>query len=142
MKNKSLYKLFTYAYGVLVISSLCLWYYKTFKVISTPYGDRPHHLVSDLTHIHILIVPFITMILGVLLLDHSFKQFKRKKKIYSGLAMVLFTVLMIISGYIGQVTMEQHLRQQVLTSHAWISVLWSLTYLIHRFFKISYLKKS
>lgn len=135
MKSQQLYKLFNISYGVLLISSLMLWFYKVFKTIETPYGVRPHSLTSSLTHLHVILVPLITIILGVFLLDHSFKQLKKRKKLYSGLAMVTFTLLMIVTGYIGQIMIDRSAREQILNLHIWVSVLWSATYFVHKFFQ-------
>lgn len=119
----------------LIISSVGVLYFifKTFFDVETPYGVRPHEFTSSLLHAHIITVPLLLIIVGLILGKHSIPKLraKKNKRKISGISLIVFFVLMTFSGYLLQVGLGLDSIFLIGWGHILISVLWMLVSFWH-----------
>ena len=135
MKNKNLYKLFHVTTIFIVLTSLVLWTLKEFYQVETPYGIRPHPWTSFWIHLHVITVPLLAMLLGVMIFDHGIKRLKDNLKKKSGVILIVSSLIMIFSGYCIQILVDPNNRSFVVNLHLVVSVIWILFYIRHSFFQ-------
>lgn len=135
MKNKTLYKIFHITTILVILSSCILWILKEFYQVETPYGIRPHPWTSFWIHFHVLTVPVLTLLLGVMILEHSIKKLKDSFKKKSGITLIVTSLIMIFSGYLIQILVDLNHRNFATNLHLVISVIWITFYIRHGYFQ-------
>lgn len=121
------------------IIGLIYFYFDFFLKVKTPFGLRPHPQTSTLLHMHIITVPLLLIMFGVLWKGHIYKKLKvgLKKRKKSGIAILIFFILMCVSGYALQIALGVEIDKNLGLFHTALSVLWLMFSLWHCRFKIS-----
>jgi hypothetical protein len=107
--------------------------------VNGEWGVESHPFEVHLQHIHILTVPFLLFAVAMIFRDHVLKKIVTKFKLMrkSGITMIALFVLMVFSGYLIQVVMNEQFRQIVIYLHLVMSALWVLIYLYHQVYSKS-----
>lgn len=132
MKNKTLYRYTHIITFLTIIHGLFFYIIKGYFQIETDYGIRPHPYQAHAQAIHIVLSPLWIFIFGVLFKDHILEKLKNSKfKKLSGVSSVVFSLLMVLSGYLVQIIYEPSLKEIVVNTHLVTSSLFSVFYFIH-----------
>ena len=109
---------------------------KYFMKPASEFDVVNHSWQPHVLHAHVVTAPFLTMVIGSMLIHHAWVYFTtgmREGK-YSGLAMAGLALPMIFSGYFIQVSMNDAWRLAWIILHIITSTLWTLNYVGHWFF--------
>jgi hypothetical protein len=124
-------RVFTYSNLIISIIGVLYLIYKYFFIIETEYGQRPHSLTSDFLHLHIITVPLLVLLVGHMYGKHIYPKLKsqKTKRKKSGVFIMILFVVMTLSGYILQVSVESLSLTGIF--HSVISVLWLFSSVWH-----------
>lgn len=94
-----------------------------------------HPWEPDLKALHILLVPLLLFGCGLLWRTHVWKRIKSgyEERRYTGMALAILLLPMVLSGYALQVAAEEAWRDAWMWIHGVTSCLWVLLYLVHQF---------
>lgn len=126
--------LFSSSFGVWLTGVLYL-YLHFFVIPPDPFAVVNHPLQPWMQKLHILIAPLAIFSLGVILKEHILNHTREKPKSCGLLGYILIGLgsLMILSGYLYQVATSLNLRGFLFTTHWVVSLVWSVSLLLHIF---------
>lgn len=130
-KNR-LYNFIHYSTLLLIIHGSAYFIVKTFFKIQTEYGLRPNDWQSFWQGGHVLLSPLSVFTLGLLWISHILKNFKANSdKRVSGILLTTLFIIMILTGYILQISYDEKIKVFFLYAHLIISALFTIIYTIH-----------
>ena len=99
----------------------------SFAVVNHPW--QPH-----MQHLHILVAPLMVFAVGLIWQRHISSHWRAGLRTgrRSGVAMVLATAPMVVSGYLIQTTVTDHWRTVWVVTHCVASGLWITGYAFHQ----------
>ncbi len=119
-----------------IASGLAYGFAKYFLSTEGEWGTEPHFLQSHLLHIHIMLVPLLVFVVGMIWAPHIAQHWQRDAghRRTSGLMLVALFSIITFSGYLIQIAMQEETR----TISAWVhgggSLAWLFIYVWHHWF--------
>lgn len=129
--NKKIKNIFLIIFYFNFIVGILYTLFRYFLKKNTLYGEVSYSVQPFFQYTHIIGVCFFVFILGLIFESHVLKKIKREssKKKKTGYVLVIFSFLMIFSGYLLQ---TPFISSYILgPSHTIISTLWSLVLILH-----------
>jgi hypothetical protein len=106
-----------------------LW---TRYVAPVPEDLDPPPIDATAQHWHVLLVPLLVFLLGVLWPLHVLPALRARRALRaSGLALLALAAVMIASGYVAQVLLDEGWRRATGWIHALSSALWLVAFVLH-----------
>ncbi len=124
---------------VVSIIGILYFFYDFFLKVETPFGLRPHPQTSSLLHLHIITVPLLLIMFGILWKGHIYSKLKsdHKERKRSGVAILILFSLMCLSGYMLQLALGVSIDQNLGLFHTALSLCWLIFSLWHCRFKFA-----
>ena len=93
-----------------------------------------HPWQPDLQHFHIIVVPLLVFVCGLLWSTHVWPRVKSgfRSRRTTGLVLAAGLLPMVLSGYLVQVVADETWRLVWVWTHGVTSTLWTLGYLVHQ----------
>ncbi len=115
-----------------VVISLAYLLFRYFIKQETPFGEQSYDIQKVFQYLHILTVPLLVFIFGLIWYVHISPKFisGSKKKLQSGLVLIAVFAGMIFSGYLIQMPFFVGVSL-VGVIHSIIGIVWILTFYYH-----------
>jgi hypothetical protein len=126
-----------WTFGVLaLIVSLSGFAYFAMKYLmgtEDPFAVVNHPWQPVMLHVHVLASPPFVLMLGIILNSHILKKLRATKMANrkSGLTSLVTFALMVLSGYLLQVTSDEAWLRALVAVHVATGVVFSLAYGVH-----------
>ena len=127
------YNLMHVANALVIVTGLIYGWMRYFMKPAGDFSVVNHPSQPLLQHLHILVAPFLLLLIGHFLYRHAWAFWKSRKKEgrRSGALLVILMLPMTFSGYGLQVAVSEGMRSFWIGVHVVTSLLWILIFVIH-----------
>jgi hypothetical protein len=96
------------------------------------FGPESHPIQPYFQYAHILLVPLMVFVFGLLFGDHILVKVRNSslKKWLSGYSLILTILLVTLSGYLLQLPLMSS-RQFMIIFHCVVAAIWTIAYIFH-----------
>lgn len=129
---------------IVSVSGFVFLYMKYFLETDDPFALVNHPLQPAMLKAHLLASPFLILVAGMIFSSHIVTKLGNRKTPphrMSGLFSLVTFPLMVLSGYLLQVTTHQILSRYLLIVHLASGVTFTGAYLLHQTFNLAWLKR-